>query len=68
MREGFCKQEVHAAQLTFNSNVLSATLNPPGTGGLSRRVSLMTQPVYFSCSKTSISSVLLSWFGLHNNP
>lgn len=53
--------------LTFSSRVLSAIRNPPGTGGLSLRVSLMTQPVYFSCSKTSMSSCF-SWLELHSNP
>lgn len=44
--------------LTFSSKVFRATRNPPGTGGFNRRVSLMTHPVYLSCSKVSMSNLL----------
>lgn len=45
-------------ELTFNSKVFKATRNPPGTGGFNRRVSLITHPVYLSCSKVSMSNLL----------
>ena len=49
-----------SGKLTFSSKVLSATLKPPGTGGLILRVSLMTQLVYLSCSNRSMSKGLSS--------